>query len=308
MSQPKISIIVPVYKVEQYLHRCLDSIVDQTFTDWECILIDDGSPDNSGKICDEYAEKDRRFKVFHQGNAGVSAARNKGLDEAVGDWIGFVDSDDWIDAETYEVAYYRAIKEGVDLIQWGHCFEWGNKSSKKILPESLFSDRDALIYWDPSMCYKLVSSKIIFDNNFRFPTGIKLSEDRLFAVNCYLKSRKCIYISKCFYHYRMNEMSASHSITKEMIMQEIEVVKKMEPLCGKNMMDFIFSQKEECKKHILFLMNPVDLNLFRAVFSEINQTLLKKSDIKHTVIYYLAFKKFDYLVRLILKIRNKIIK
>ena len=79
MNSPKISIIVPVYKAEKYLRRCLDSIVAQTFTDWECILIDDGSPDNSGKICDEYAVKDGRFRVFHQENAGVSAARNKGL-------------------------------------------------------------------------------------------------------------------------------------------------------------------------------------------------------------------------------------
>ena len=111
MFNPKISIIVPVYKVEKYLHRCLDSIVNQTFTDWECILIDDGSPDNSGIICDEYAQMDRRFKVIHQENKGVSAARNAGLDVAKGEWIGFVDSDDWIEKETYEVAYNKAIKE-----------------------------------------------------------------------------------------------------------------------------------------------------------------------------------------------------
>ena len=110
ITSPKISIIVPVYKVEQYLRRCLDSIVAQTFTDWECILIDDGSPDNSGRICDEYAEKDKRFRVFHQENVGVSAARNKGLDEARGEWIGFVDSDDWIEKEMYEYLYNDAIE------------------------------------------------------------------------------------------------------------------------------------------------------------------------------------------------------
>ena len=96
---PKISIIVPVYQVEKYLRRCLDSIVAQTFTDWECILVDDGSPDNSGKICDEYAEIDNRFRVFHQENAGVSAARNKGLDVAKGEWITFVDSNDYIEED-----------------------------------------------------------------------------------------------------------------------------------------------------------------------------------------------------------------
>ncbi len=86
---PKISIIVPVYKVENYLRRCLDSIVNQTFKDWECILVDDGSPDNCPRICNEYAERDHRFRVIHQENAGVSAARNNGLNEATGEWIGF---------------------------------------------------------------------------------------------------------------------------------------------------------------------------------------------------------------------------
>lgn len=105
---PKISIIVPVYKVEKYLHRCLDSIVAQNFTDWECILVDDGSPDGSGKICDEYAEKDGRFKVFHQENQRVSAARNKGLDNAKGEWIGFVDSDDWVSKDYFQIDYPKS--------------------------------------------------------------------------------------------------------------------------------------------------------------------------------------------------------
>ena len=93
---PKISIIVPVYNVEKYLPRCLDSIIGQTFKDWECLVIDDGSTDTSGAICDEYARKDNRVKVFHKKNGGVSSARNIGLDNASGEWIMFVDSDDWL--------------------------------------------------------------------------------------------------------------------------------------------------------------------------------------------------------------------
>ena len=118
-TSPKISIIVPVYKVEKYLCRCLDSIVAQTFTDWECILIDDGSPDNSGKICDEYAEKDGRFRVIHQENAGVSAARNAGLDAARGEWIGFVDSDDWVESNMYEYLYNNALETKSDVVICG---------------------------------------------------------------------------------------------------------------------------------------------------------------------------------------------
>ena len=96
---PKVSVIVPVYKAEKYLHRCVDSILSQTFTDWELLLIDDGSPDRSGEICDEYAKKDTRIRVFHKENGGVSSARNMGLDIAKGKWIVFVDSDDWCEPD-----------------------------------------------------------------------------------------------------------------------------------------------------------------------------------------------------------------
>lgn len=98
-----ISVIVPMYNVELYLRKCLDSIVNQTYKNIEILIIDDGSTDNSGMICDEYAQKDDRIKVFHTENQGLSSARNLGLDEATGDWVGFVDSDDWIDDDMYDV-------------------------------------------------------------------------------------------------------------------------------------------------------------------------------------------------------------
>ena len=96
---PCISVIVPVYNVENYLPRCVDSILSQSFTDFELILVDDGSPDNSGKICDEYAEKDNRVRVFHKPNGGVSSARNLGLDNALGEFVTFIDSDDYVGRE-----------------------------------------------------------------------------------------------------------------------------------------------------------------------------------------------------------------
>ena len=105
MNNPKISVIVPVYNVEKYLHKCIDSILVQTFTDFELLLIDDGSTDKSGDICDEYAVKDARVRVFHTENRGVSAARNHGLREASGDWICFVDSDDWVENCYLEYLY-----------------------------------------------------------------------------------------------------------------------------------------------------------------------------------------------------------
>src|SRR4051794_4889210 len=99
---PKISIVVPVYKVEKYIKRCVDSILAQTYQDFELILVDDGSPDNCGKICDSLAKQDKRIKVIHKENGGLSTARNAGIDVAVGEYIGFVDSDDWVTKDMFE--------------------------------------------------------------------------------------------------------------------------------------------------------------------------------------------------------------
>lgn len=116
---PKISCIVPVYNVEKYLRRCVDSILNQTFTDFELILVDDGSLDNSPAICDEYAVKDSRIKVIHKVNGGVSSARNVGLDVAKGEWICFVDSDDLIEADYMQKMYEAAINNNSDFIMCG---------------------------------------------------------------------------------------------------------------------------------------------------------------------------------------------
>ena len=118
---PKISVIIPVYKVEQYLPECLDSIINQTYKNLEIICIDDGSPDNSGKILDEYASKDNRIRVIHKENGGISSARNAGLDIATGDWISFVDSDDWLDINTYEKLLSSADEANTDIVMFGNC-------------------------------------------------------------------------------------------------------------------------------------------------------------------------------------------
>ena len=166
---PVISIIVPVYNVEQYLRRCVDSILAQTFTDFECILIDDGSPDNCPAICDEYAERDNRIIVIHQKNAGVSAARNAGLDLARGEWIGFVDSDDWCDPGMYEFLYKNAITNQVDISICG--FRSIEKNgvvigSSKKYPAIVMDSSEGLLklfsprYFGPFSWNKLVSKQL----------------------------------------------------------------------------------------------------------------------------------------------------
>ncbi len=132
MKNPAVSVIVPVYNVEPYLARCLDSILAQTFTDFELLLIDDGSPDRCGEICDEYPGKDNRVRVFHQPNAGVSCARNKGLDVAKGHYVVFVDSDDYV-LPSYLHALYEdaSAHPGVGLVVHGHhsVNSWGEPLS-----------------------------------------------------------------------------------------------------------------------------------------------------------------------------------
>ena len=117
-NNPKISIIVPVYNVEQYLPRCIDSILNQSFADFELLLIDDGSKDKSGTICDEYAAKDSRIRLFHKENGGVSSARNVGLDNARGEWLAFIDGDDEITEGYFDI---RQEHEGVDVIIKPYC-------------------------------------------------------------------------------------------------------------------------------------------------------------------------------------------
>ena len=137
MPMPKVSIIIPCYKVEKYLTRCLDSVCAQTFKDWEAICVDDGSPDNCGAILDEYAEKDNRIKVIHQENQGLSVARNNGKKLAQGNYIYFLDSDDSIHPQLMDIAYGLAQKHNADLVN----FEYYNEDKEKFVTKQINADK-----------------------------------------------------------------------------------------------------------------------------------------------------------------------
>ena len=192
---PKLSIIVPVYKVEQYLHKCIDSILSQTFTDFELILIDDGSPDRCGKICDEYAAKDDRIIVIHQKNQGVSAARNAGLDIARGEYIGFVDSDDWIEPIMYESMLLDTYKE-FDIVTVGAKSYEDNNVRVILAIDSVFDQEELLseLIAQPNRIGGGVVNKIFKKSilkNVRFPAGITMCEDRLFLFDAYSNAGSC---------------------------------------------------------------------------------------------------------------------
>lgn len=178
-----ISIIVPIYNAEQYLHRCIDSILAQSYTDFELLLIDDGSKDSSGAICDEYASRDTRVHVFHKENGGVSSARNLGLYNAKGEWITFIDSDDWVKSEFLE----KLIDSGdADLIVGGSIRTSGRKEQlldirydKNTIPDFLNQYLDNLLLLAP--WGKLLRRTIITENHIRFDEHTRFGEDTLFV-------------------------------------------------------------------------------------------------------------------------------
>ena len=188
---PVISVVVPVYNTEPYLYCCIDSILSQTFTDFELLLIDDGSTDRSGVICDEYASKDKRIRAFHKENGGVSSARNKGLDEARGEWIAFVDSDDWTEPN-YLMDLFTHISDKIDLVisypkvymSNFVCFE-DSFSSYMVLEKELFwrlfVENDLTRHVNP--WGKLYRKSIIEENRIRFYEQIHWGEDAVFLFS-----------------------------------------------------------------------------------------------------------------------------
>ena len=205
----EISIIVPVYQVEKYIRQCIDSILAQTFTDFELILVDDGSKDNSGKICDEYAEKDKRIRVIHKENGGLSDARNKGLDNASGNYFMFVDSDDYIAPNMAECLYKKISEAKVDIAacNYRYVFEDGKKDfstenkAEVINANEIFYNRKNernYGFWTIA-CNKLYKREKFKSLRFRFG---KYHEDEFWANDIYQMDIKAVTVSESLYYYR----------------------------------------------------------------------------------------------------------
>lgn len=210
-----ISIIVPVYNVEPYLRQCLDSIVGQTYQDLEILIVDDGSTDGSGNICDEYREKDDRIKVFHTDNRGLSAARNLGLDEATGEYIGFVDSDDWIELDLYEMLL-KGI-EDADIAVCGYSWEGTSTRNKPYIIDSLitYNTREALVALINEKINTNVWNKIyrtFLFQSIRFPEGHNYEDAETICFITALAG-KTILIPKMAYHRRFREDSITSTHT-----------------------------------------------------------------------------------------------
>ena len=222
---PKISIIVPVYKAEAFLASCVESICNQSFSDLEIILVDDGSPDSCPVLCDKYAEQDSRIKVIHKANGGVSTARNAGLDAASGDYITFVDSDDYIDSCMYEKMISIAVAHSCDMVMCDCLKEFEDHS--ELYTHDIrggFYDRQQLeheyfphlimmenVEYPPTISNCLLLFHKDLAESIRYLPGVRYSEDLLFGAQLMYAAHAFYYLKdKAYYHYRINEQSATH--------------------------------------------------------------------------------------------------
>lgn len=218
-----MSILVTAYNTESYLPRCLDSIRAQTLDDWECVCVDNGSTDGSGKVMDEYAKKDSRFVVAHKEYGEQGAGRNAALDAARGEYVGFVDSDDWIETETYDLALAAAKRTGADIVQWSGVDEMANGPVQpKMPPEGFFDPVSGYEeYFSYHVTNKLFSRAFIKNSGERFYEGVIQGDDAAFSAATYPLAEKCFFLARALYHYDVTrESSVMNNKTMERLLGE----------------------------------------------------------------------------------------
>ena len=235
-----ISVIVPVYNVEKYLHQCIDSILMQTYKNLEIILVDDGSTDQSGSICDEYARQDKRVVTIHQKNKGLAGARNTGLDIMSGEWISFVDSDDWISNLFYEKQLLALKQHGAELalVRFSSSEDDFKKLHSNTIAELVLDSNQLLeTYYKTQNSKKITTSvwprlyRANLIHNMRFPEGF-LNEDILFTVETFLKCNLAVYIDEPLYYYRKIRIGSimNAKFSSKRVMDNLELYTKVESL------------------------------------------------------------------------------
>ena len=317
MSTPKISIIVHVYKVEKYLRRCLDSIVAQTFTDWECILVDDGSTDGSYIICEDYSRIDSRFIVFHQENRGVSSARNIGIEKSKGEFICFIDADDWI-KETYleqllEQKKYPMVVGGYER------FGVVSKTFKLPFKEvDVMQDLGTLWNIDQFSGWvflytwgKLFKSSVIKENNIRFNKGMKYSEDNCFVIDFLCCISQFVMIGTSDYMYYLQELVRPKKFKMKFedyimhIKKQKESFDKLEAKCHKSFDNLKSNIYHRFFKSFAFYLSTIDNYAeFKSQLTILKRTSIPKFDgkWKHLYCFYKYMPVvFSYIVNKIIK-------
>ncbi len=251
MHSKLVSVVLPIYNVEKYLEKCIETVVNQTYKSLEIILVDDGSPDNCPVICDKWAEKDDRIKVVHKQNAGLGMARNTGIENATGEYICFFDSDDFVDLKTIEKAYSSIEKHSADIV----CFGFNSVDSNGNLicehiptpPKNVFEGEEVQTEFLPNLIYSLptdnwnlnmsswtamFSMKLIRKNSWKFVSEREvLSEDIYSLIELYKYVNKVAVLNEAFYFYRENDKSLSRTYRKDRFERVIKCYEQTYGLC-----------------------------------------------------------------------------
>lgn len=293
--------------------RCIRSVINQTYKNLEIILVDDGSTDSSGKLCDDLSVEDSRITVIHKRNGGLSSARNAGIKIASGNWITFVDSDDWIETDAYAIALQKALEYNVDLVQWNLVLfdEHNEFRSDCCLQEGVkFSSDLVNLSWVFNTAYtKLYSSKWFREYNFIYPDGVSIVEDISVSYKIFSNIKKIYYIDQSFYHYYQRSDSILHIITLDKLekayfeMRQIEMYIKTRDSYSYLYSSFL-RRKKELKKRFLENLAVPSPSRWRTVFPEINKQLYKEN--KGSKLYFALRFHLDFLVKLKFK-RAKIV-
>lgn len=258
MNQGLVSIIVPVYKAEKYIHQCIDSLLAQTYRNIEVILVDDGSPDHCGKICDEYAAKDCRVKVIHQQNGGVSVARQTGIDHATGEYSIHADPDDWVEPNMIEELVTKAVADNADMVICDFyresksdrihvCQNPGDDLSASAVLRKILSQQLHGSCWN-----KLVNRSRIEGIGFT-PEDLCILEDELYNIRILTRSIKVTYLPKALYHYRIdNEDSLCNTISDKSFKSKVKAVSEIESFCLANVAGIVSLDFIPIKRNVLF--------------------------------------------------------
>ena len=277
MNNPKISVIVPVYKAEAYLNRCVDSILAQTFKDFELILVDDGSPDKSGDICDEYALKDSRVCVFHKENGGVSSARQCGIDNACGEYTIHADPDDWVEPTMLEELYAKAKEDDYDMIICDYYEDRNNRITLKrinidSLSPSILLNKLLLQELHGSTWNKLIRRSCYTKFNIKFSRKIIRWEDLFVICNILLNPVKVAYLPKAFYHYDLtiNANSIVRRPTMQGLLSQIYFIDYFDKVLDKKKFDEGLFKIKAVTKELAFASKLIPDKEVHDLYAEIN--------------------------------------
>lgn len=303
MITAKISIIVPVYNVEKYLKKCLESLIHQTYKNIEIICVNDGSTDQSLDILYQYQNSDHRIKVIDQLNGGLSDARNTGLKHVSGQYIMFVDSDDWIDLETCEQSLNAMIRNQVDVVLWSYIREFGNKSLPKVIfNEDCYFNEEETKYQIYRRLFglhgeelrhpenadaivtawgKLYKSKLIMDNDIQFVDvkTVGSCEDGLFNIEVFNHVKTAFFINQTYYHYRKDNESFTSSYRQDLSDKWHNLYDAMEDHIIENKLDISF--QEALNNRIALSMIGLGLNILAGPGSFLKKRKRLKNLIKN---------------------------